>query len=443
MIFIGKMKLLTLIFSLFSISLFSQGIIINEFSNGTTGNREYYELLVIGSAANPLANVNLNGWIVDDNNGSFEGSIAGVGIAQGHIRISSTCLSSVKPGSIILIYNSAELLFTNDETDSNQDCIYIFSINSPCLEHTTTLPITTNPNYSPATYTAFKNWSKIGLRNDGDAAQTRKPDGTFYHGFAYGDVTAPFPNFPLEFGGTSSFNIPLTGAGMAYSLNCGNFTSVSNFTIATASTSETPGAPNNNQNRYLINSIRNGTYDYSNLSNAANCGSSATLTTCETVLPIELNYFKGNIIDSYAKLEWQTSFESDGLYFEVEKSYNGIDWTSIGTVECNNIGSTYEIYDYNFESNYYRLKSFDIFGSYEILKTIFLEKEVKQNIIFSNEQILVSDEFISFQIYLLNGSPLSSGKINNNSISISNLPNGTYIVSLRTKSGVINKIFYK
>lgn len=437
------MKLLTLIFSLFSISLFSQGIIINEFSNGTTGNREYYELLVIGSAANPLANVNLNGWIIDDNNGSFEGSIAGVGIAQGHIRISSSCLSSVKPGSIILIYNSAELLFTNDETDSNQDCIYIFPINSSCLEHTTTLPVTTNPNYSPAIYTATKIWDRVSLSNSGDVAQTRKPDGTFYHGFAYGDVTAPFPNFPLEFGGTSSFNIPLTGAGMAYSFNCGNFTSAFSFTRATASTSETPGNPNNNLNRYFINSIRNGTYDYSNLSNATNCGFSSTLSPCVIIVPIELNYFKGNIIDSYAKLEWQTSSESDGLYFEVEKSYNGMDWTSIGTVECNNIGSTYEIYDYNFESNYYRLKSFDVFGSYEILKTIFLEKEVKQNIIFSNEQILVSDEFISFQIYLLNGSLLSSGDINNNSISISNLPNGTYIVSLRTKSGVINKIFYK
>ena len=61
-------------------------------------------------------------------------SIAGVGIAQGHIRISSTCLSSVKPGSIILIYNSDELSITNDETDSNGDCIYIFPINSSCLE---------------------------------------------------------------------------------------------------------------------------------------------------------------------------------------------------------------------------------------------------------------------------------------------------------------------
>lgn len=408
------------------------------------GEREYYELLVIGSAANPLANVNLNGWIIDDNNGSFKGSMNSVGISPGHIRISSTCLSSVKPGSIILIYNSDQLSITNDETDSNGDCIYVFPINSSCLEHTTMPPTTFNPNYSPAIYTAIKNWGKIGLRNDGDAAQTRKPDGTFYHGFAYGDVTAPFPNFPLEFGGTSSFNISSsTGAGMTYSLSCGNFTLASNFTRAPASTSETPGAPNNNQNRYLINSIRNGTYDYSNLSNATNCDSSATLSPCVIIVPIELNYFKGNIIDSYAKLEWQTSSESDGLYFEVEKSYNGIDWTSIGTVECNNIGSTYEIYDYNFESNYYRLKSFDVFGSYEILKTIFLEKEIKQNIIFSNEQILVSEEFISFQIYLLNGSLLSSGEINNNSISISNLPNGTYIVSLRTKSGVINKIFYK
>lgn len=436
------MKFLTLLFSFLSISTFSQGIIINEFSNGTTGNREYYELVVIGSAANPLANVNLNGWIIDDNNGSFEGSMAGVGIAQGHIRISSTCLSSVKPGSIILIYNSAELSFTNDETDSNGDCIYVFPINSSCLEHTTTLPLTTNPNYSPAIYTATKIWDRVSLANSGDVGQTRKPDGTFYHGFAYGDVTAPFPNFPSEFGNTSSFNIPLTGTGMTYSFNCGNFTLASNFTRASASTSETPGAPNNNANRYFINSIRNGIYDYSNLSNATNCGSSATLFPCETILPIELSYFKGSIINSYVKLEWQT-FQSDGLYFEIEKSYNGIDWSSFESIECNNIVSTYEAYDYNFESNYYRLKYYDVFGNSEILKTIYLEKTSKENILFSKEQILVSDEFISFQIYLLDGSLLSSGDVNDNTIFISDFPNGTYIISLRTKSGFINKIFYK
>lgn len=432
-------------FAVMAFNCFAQGLIINEVSNGISGNREYYELVVIGSQTDPTGFVNLNGWIIDDNNGTFEGSIAGVGIAQGHIRISSTCLSSVKPGSIILIYNSAELLFTNDETDSNGDCIYIFPINSSCLEHTTTLPLTTNPNYSPVTYTATKIWDRVSLSNSGDAAQTRKPGGTFYHGFAYGDVTAPFPNFPLEFGVASSFNIPSTGAGMTYSLNCGNFTSASNFTRAAASTNETPGAPNNNQNRYFINSIRNGTYDYSNLSNATNCGSSTTLASCDDILPIELIFFNGINTDFKRILQWQTSSESGLSYFEISKSFDGINWTPLGMMEADNSNnwSSYELYDLNLEACYYQLSVIDVFGSTNILKTIFISGK-ESEMIFQRDGEFLLTTAVSFEIFDFSGKQIKNGSVDNNIISIEWLSSGSYIVALKDIGGTTRyKIFTK
>jgi len=203
------MKLL--FFLLLPIFCFGQGLIVNEISNGDSGTKEYFELVVIGSSTNPTGFVDLGGWIIDDNNGDFEGTST-TGIATGHIRINPGYLSSVKPGSIILIYNSAELSFIDDPNDANNDLVYIIPIDDISLDNNNTNPSTTNSSYNLSVYGALKSWVRIGLRNSGDVGQVRKPDGTFFHGFSYGDVLNPFPTFPIEFGGGNSFNVR-TGSG--------------------------------------------------------------------------------------------------------------------------------------------------------------------------------------------------------------------------------------
>lgn len=349
------MKLL--FFILFPLLCFGQGLIINEISNGVTGTQEYYELVVIGSSSNPLGNVDLGGWIVDDNNGDFEGFTT-TGVAQGHIRIKPGFYSSVKPGSIFVIYNSSELFFTPDPSDSNGDCVYFIPINDPSLDNNNSIPSTTNSSYTPATYGALQSWTRIGLRNDGDAVQVRKPGGIFFHGFSYGDVLTPFPNFPSEFGGTSSFNI-ITGAGTGrnYMFNCGNFTTQSNFTRGTAPTNETPGQPNNDFNRYFINSLRNGTYNYSNLSDPINCGTSPTLVDCATFLPINIIKFEGLKVGNKVKVHWVVENPSDVKQFNLEYSNNGYEFYQIGQFYSDNITTEYNFDDdlRNGES-YYRLQ---------------------------------------------------------------------------------------
>lgn len=354
----------TLFFILLFVSLFlnsfSQGLIVNEVTNGSAGTQEYYELVVIGSSSDPLANVDLGGWIIDDNNGSFEGSTT-TGIAQGHIRIKPGSLSSVRPGSIILIYNSGELAFTPDPLDANGDCIYIIPINDVSLDNNSTIPSTTNSNYLPAIYGALQSWTRIGLRNDGDAVQVRKPDGTFYHGFSYGDVLAPFPNFPAELGGLSSFNV-ITGSGTSrnYFFNCGNPTLVSNYTRGTAPTNETPGAPNNDFNRYFINALRTGTYNYSNLSSPSNCGSATSLEACDFILKIDILYFDVKINDSYNHLSWMVDKVENVAYFELERSSNGYEFDIVYRFFPSD-NNNYYYDDYDFASdNYYRLKVTEI-----------------------------------------------------------------------------------
>lgn len=55
------------------------GLIVNEINQGT-GIKEFIEFLVLGDPSDPCANVNLTGWVFDDNDGSFEACGSGVGL---------------------------------------------------------------------------------------------------------------------------------------------------------------------------------------------------------------------------------------------------------------------------------------------------------------------------------------------------------------------------
>ena len=86
----------------------SSGLVINEASQGESGDREYIEMVVTGPTC---TRVDLRGWIIDDNNGIFSGGPQGsVGIAKGHIKFSNNIYwSAVSTGTIILIYNSTDI----------------------------------------------------------------------------------------------------------------------------------------------------------------------------------------------------------------------------------------------------------------------------------------------------------------------------------------------
>jgi len=259
------------------------GVIINEVSNGPSGSQEWIELLVVGDNSNPTALVDLTGWIVDDNNGDFEGSLAGVGIAQGYIAFTNDW-NAVEPGSLILIYNQNErdpLIPPDDETDSNGDLVYILAADHSSLEGCSSTPTTASPAYLPCTLVSSI-WSRSGYRNSGDAAQIRMPNGSFYHGFSFGDVNAPFPTFSSP-GSPSSWNAGAGGTGSTFSFQCGDWEDSSEYIRSTAS-GRTPGDFNSGDNENFIKNVRYGHLNYNSLGNPNNCNySPPTLTMTKTV----------------------------------------------------------------------------------------------------------------------------------------------------------------
>ncbi len=87
------------------------------------------------------------------------------------------------------------------------------------------------------------------------------------------------------------------------------------------------------------------------------------------ILPIELISFTANCNMNHHELRWSTATEKSNNYFDIERSVNGVDFKSIGTVKGS--GNSYKTLNYNFidknlsnETTYYRLKQTDFDGRF-------------------------------------------------------------------------------
>ena len=264
------------------------GVIVNEISNGSSGNKEWVELIVVGSQPT----VDLSGWIIDDNNGDFDSLAASKGIASGHVRFASplpACpagqsLAAAPVGARIIIYNSDDVDGflagrPNDPCDTDGDKVYYLPVGSTsntnhlqrCVDQPRVSPVPATSNYSGCVYTTASAWSELNLRNLGDAMQTRRPDSLFFHGFAYGDlVVPPAPNFP---DGSPSFNVSTqTGANSAYQFSCGNyFSNSSGQFLRISHDSANPGSANSVFNAAFIRALELGTFNFGNMNDPENC----------------------------------------------------------------------------------------------------------------------------------------------------------------------------
>ena len=88
-----------------------------------------------------------------------------------------------------------------------------------------------------------------------------------------------------------------------------------------------------------------------------------------SILPVELTYFTAEKTGKVAKLTWETAFERNNDVFEIQRSTDGEDFTTIMTEKgsgTTNDAVTYSITDENpvAGSNYYRLKQIDFDGIY-------------------------------------------------------------------------------
>lgn len=103
-----------------------------------------------------------------------------------------------------------------------------------------------------------------------------------------------------------------------------------------------------------------------------------------TVTPITLGAFTGAVKEGAAMLNWSTKTESNANAFEVQRSANGGEWSTIGSVRAaNNINGAQYAYTDNTKLSaavYYRLRMVDNDGSYKYSNVIRLTTKTRGGI---------------------------------------------------------------
>lgn len=169
------------------------------------------------------------------------------------------------------------------------------------------------------------------------------------------------------------------------------------------------------------------------------------------VIPVELASFDAKPINNTVKLNWLTASERNNGYFNIERSANGRDWSTIGQVKGN--GTTSKATNYAFADeaplatvNYYRLKQVDMDekSSYSATVSVNFKGNGKQLSVFpnpANDRLnVVSDRFDTegvVEIYDLSGRLVQSVQNTATQLDISRLNAGLYQLRLLDKTGAV------
>ena len=166
-------------------------------------------------------------------------------------------------------------------------------------------------------------------------------------------------------------------------------------------------------------------------------------------LPVELTHFSAQwqTEGESALLTWQTATETNNSHFLIERSFDGVEFQTIGQVE--GMGTTITSTDYQFddpletnnpnpETIYYRLKQVDFNGDYEYsdMKTLSSELETSSSFSVwpnpSSGDIVLVSAVGDYSVISMNGVVLKSFN-NTDKLDISDLEKGTYMI--RNKNG--------
>jgi hypothetical protein len=111
---------------------------------------------------------------------------------------------------------------------------------------------------------------------------------------------------------------------------------------------------------------------YMSLSNLPGISGDDTLST--VILPVQFVFFNANCEDNNVLLRWKTAQELNSSHFSIERSRDGINWTSIGnqvSAGTSNSERNYSFVDHSpLPEGYYRIAEFDLDGKVQYTGTI-------------------------------------------------------------------------
>lgn len=185
--------------------------------------------------------------------------------------------------------------------------------------------------------------------------------------------------------------------------------------------------------------------------NALGCNTTLEVNNaCLGILPLVWVSLDAVAKDDKISISWQTYYEVNCDFFEVEKSDDGLSFYSIAKVKSHNNASSFNTYDVkdknaNNTSIYYRIKQVDFDGKYSYSKIIAVPMTISKTMIYPNPSVDIiyvrSDKTIdNFVIKDIFGKVQISGTSLGSSIDISSLTNGNYIIEIDTQKLLFTKM---
>lgn len=192
-------------------------------------------------------------------------------------------------------------------------------------------------------------------------------------------------------------------------------------------------------------------------------GRSAFEFNLDDLLPVELVSFSAGLVDSKVIINWSTVTEQNNYGFQVEKSEDGKNWTSIGFVKGSGNSNSEKSYsftdnDLSFAKILYRLKQIDVDGSSTYSKSIEISIDniangftleqnypnpfnpvtnIKFGFSKNTKAKLVVYDILGSQVAVLFNEVADAGRIYRLKFGASNLASGVYLYKLETEKGIV------
>jgi hypothetical protein len=224
-----------------------------------------------------------------------------------------------------------------------------------------------------------------------------------------------------------------------------------------------------NVNNYYFNwsSYTAGGKSFQTTNNNINCGNGknacsapvvygpATLNfagvSSSAVLPVKLSAFNVALVAGQVSIDWTTDMEANASRYEIERSIDGINWNTIGTVKAKGNSSIVTKYAYNdmlkTSGNVsYRLKMIDLDETftYSLIRTVKTTATVEMNV-FPNpatNYIVISakdNEKKNIQLLNINGQIVKqTSGAGNITLSVNECKGGYYFVKVSDANGNVN-----
>lgn len=188
-----------------------------------------------------------------------------------------------------------------------------------------------------------------------------------------------------------------------------------------------------------------------------------------TVLPVRLTSLTAEKTGTAVVVNWKTAFEQNSSHFAVQRSYDGTNFETIGTITAKGNSSIETSYNYtdnavnlsiNNTSIFYRLQQYDVDGKNELSNTVAVKYTNTQPSIFAIRQNpvqgqlqlqcwLIATQQVTMQITDAQGRLMQQQKIQLNqgrsttTLPVTQLASGLYHITVLTTAGKQTLSFIK